>query len=100
MSLVLNMYLVLYKAFLFTEFFNCHVPLLLSAAALLKKNEDPAGTTNMNAKYDLLRDEKSDACLGHEAICDSMDIKVVGHPYLFYVSRVCIFMRLWLVMFV
>ncbi|KAF3431050.1 hypothetical protein FNV43_RR25780 [Rhamnella rubrinervis] len=46
------------------------------AAALLKKNEDPIATTNLNAKNDLVRDEKSDACLGLDAICDdSMDIK-------------------------
>lgn len=59
--------------------------LLLSAAALLKKNEDPVATTNLNAEYDLVRDEKSDACLGLDAICgDSMDIKVIGYPRLFY----------------
>lgn len=36
--------------------------------ALPKKKREPVVTTNLNAKYELLRNESSDVCLGHDAI--------------------------------
>ncbi|XP_015869526.1 uncharacterized protein LOC107406835 isoform X1 [Ziziphus jujuba] len=46
------------------------------AVSLLKKNEDLANAANLNAKYEFVREQTSDACLGHDTSHDdSMDNK-------------------------
>lgn len=61
--------------------------MLFSAGTLLKKNGQHATETNLDNKCDLVRDEISDACLGHDGNHDdSMDSKVTDFQYHEYAS--------------
>ncbi|KAK7838482.1 ctd small phosphatase-like protein 2 [Quercus suber] len=50
------------------------------AGALPKKKREPVVETNLNAKYELLHNEASDVCLGHDVINDaSMEFDFVKY---------------------
>lgn len=50
-------------------------------------------TTNLNAKYELLRNESSDVCLGHDAINGaSVDFKVINQPCYVLHAHVSVFL--------
>lgn len=51
----------------------------MTAETLLKKNGQHVAEPNLEAKYDLVRNEVSDVCLGHNGSSDNfMDYKVIA----------------------
>ncbi|TYJ50022.1 hypothetical protein E1A91_A01G176900v1 [Gossypium mustelinum] len=80
-----------------TELITSSVRKQKPARAFPKKNEVPDGATNLNARYGLLHDDASDACLGFDVVNGAhVDQKGTDHHMSgtifspgFHISKIC-----------